>query len=163
MTEPDAADRRATEAVSLELRVNGRAVAVAADARETLADVLRGRLGLTGTHLGCEVGICGACTVLLDGLPVRSCLVFAWQAEGGEVVTIEGAGDVPAAACVQRHVRERQAFQCGFCTPGFVLAIAGGLAIEDDLEAVVSANVCRCTGYRELVEAAREAREELGP
>jgi carbon-monoxide dehydrogenase small subunit len=151
--------------VKVELRVNGRDASVEAAERDTLADVVRTQLGLTGTNVGCEVGICGACTVLVDGAPVRSCLLFAWQAADREVVTIEGAADVPAVACVQRQVHERQGFQCGFCTPGFIMLLGGCLARgdADDLEEVVSANVCRCTGYRELLEAAHAAAAELRP
>ena len=139
------------------LTVNGEAVEAAVEARLTLADLLRGELGLTGTHLGCEHGVCGACTVLLDGDAVRSCLVLAVQAEGHEVQTVEGLADGDQLHPVQDAFWESHGFQCGFCTPGFVMATVALLAEnptadEAEIREVLSGNVCRCTGYESIVD-----------
>ena len=152
--------------VRVELRVNGEARAVEIEERSTLADALREGLGLTGTRLGCEHGVCGACTVLLDGEPVRACLLFAVQAEGTDVVTIEGLARGDELHPLQRAFVDHFALQCGFCTPGFVMLAAGALAAEPDmpdeeLVEVLSSNLCRCTGYRSIVAAVRAAREEM--
>lgn len=142
---------------SLGLTVNGEAVDASVEPRLTLADLLRGELGLTGTHLGCEHGVCGACTVLLDGDAVRSCLVLAVQAEGREVRTVEGLADGDQLHPVQQAFWESHGFQCGFCTPGFVMATVALLAEnptadEAEIREVLSGNVCRCTGYESIVD-----------
>ena len=149
------------------IRVNGAEhPAPADDARRLLSDWLRHDLGLTGTHVGCEHGVCGACTILLDGRPVRSCLMLAIQAEGHELTTIEGLAPDPAGPLhpVQQAFKECHGLQCGFCTPGFVMAIAGFLdananPTDAELEHAVAGNLCRCTGYAGIRRAARQARE----
>jgi carbon-monoxide dehydrogenase small subunit len=148
------------------LTVNGRARAAETEPRTTLLDFLRDQLGLTGTHMGCEHGVCGACTVLLDGDPVRACLVFAVQAEGSAVRTVEGLAEGDALHALQRAFIEHHALQCGFCTPGFLMLAAGILEREPDigddaLLDALSANLCRCTGYRNIIEAVRAASAEL--
>jgi aerobic-type carbon monoxide dehydrogenase small subunit (CoxS/CutS family) len=154
---------------TIELTVNGVARAGAADVRTSLADFLREQLELTGTHLGCEHGVCGACTVLVDGEPVRSCLMLAVQATGSDVLTIEGLADGDTLHPLQQALMETLAFQCGFCTPGFVMSALALLRDDPDAdEAAVrealSGNLCRCTGYQTIVEgvliAGRRAREE---
>jgi carbon-monoxide dehydrogenase small subunit len=142
---------------AIALTVNGEAVEASVEPRRTLADLLRGDLGLTGTHLGCEHGVCGACTVLLDGDAVRSCLVLAVQAEGREVQTVEGLADGDQLHPVQQAFWESHGFQCGFCTPGFVMATVALLAEnpsadETEIREVLSGNVCRCTGYESIVD-----------
>jgi len=147
------------ERVTATFRVNGVKVTVDAEARRTLADLLRDRLRLTGTHLGCEHGICGSCTVLLDGQPVRSCLTFAVQADEREVTTVEADDDLLVRQAQDAIVAER-ALQCGFCTPGFVMLLAGLQRMgwqgsEEELATVLASNLCRCTGYQGLMRAAR--------
>ena len=149
-----------TDRHTIRLRVNDREHAVTVEARRTLADVLRHDLGYTGTHLGCEHGICGACTVLVDGAPARSCLMFGVQADGSEVTTVEGlAGDEPGAlGPVQRAFRETHGLQCGFCTPGFVVSVTAFLRECPDpddgqIREALSGNLCRCTGYQDIVRA----------
>ncbi len=147
--------------------VNGVRREPAGDPRRLLSDHLRHDLGLTGTHVGCEHGVCGCCTVLLDGRPVRSCLVLAVQAEGHEVTTIEGlAAEGAELHPVQRAFHECHGLQCGFCTPGFVMALTGLLAENPDaspaqLEEGIAGNLCRCTGYASIRRAARRAAELL--
>ncbi len=157
--------------IEVSLEVNGTARALRVEARTTLADALRERLGLTGTHLGCEQGACGACTVLLDGEPVRSCLLFAVQCAGHSVTTVEALASEGLLHPVQRAFHERHALQCGFCTPGFLTLLAGtldravelGTTLEErDLAELVGANLCRCTGYRPILAAARQAAAEMG-
>jgi len=154
---------------SIELTVNGVARSGAAEPRTTLADFLREELTLTGTHLGCEHGVCGACTVLVDGEPVRSCLMLAVQARGTEVTTVEGLADGDTLHPLQQAFMESFAFQCGFCTPGFVMSTLALLRDEPDADEArireeLSGNLCRCTGYQSIVEgvllAAQRAREE---
>ena len=154
---------------SIELTVNGAARAGTAEPRTTLADFLREELTLTGTHIGCEHGVCGACTVLVDGEPVRSCLMLAVQARGTEVTTVEGLADGAALHPLQQAFMESFAFQCGFCTPGFVMSTLALLRDEPDADEAhireeLSGNLCRCTGYQSIVEgvllAAQRAREE---
>jgi aerobic carbon-monoxide dehydrogenase small subunit len=143
--------------------VNGKRVAVEVEARMSLADCLRNELRLTGTHLGCEHGVCGACTVIVDGAAVRSCLMLAVQAEGSEVVTVEGLSQEGGLTPLQTAFRKHHALQCGFCTPG-ILTTAHALlteepeASEERIRAVLSGNLCRCTGYIPIVEAILEAR-----
>ena len=148
------------------LHVNGLARGVVVEPRTTLADALRDGLGLTGTHLGCEHGVCGACTVLLDRQPVRACLLFAAQCEGTEITTIEGLAEDDELHPLQRAFIENFGLQCGFCTPGFIMLAAGGLASqpdmdEDALRELLSANLCRCTGYRNILRSVEQAAREL--
>jgi aerobic-type carbon monoxide dehydrogenase small subunit (CoxS/CutS family) len=150
------------------LNVNGRTYEVLLESRKTLADVLRQDLGLTGTHLGCEHGICGACTVLLDGAPVRSCLVFGVQADGHEVRTVESLADGGQLNDLQQAFSRHHGLQCGFCTPGFLMLAEAYLATKpqpdrEEVREVISANLCRCTGYQGIVDAVCEvARQRLG-
>ena len=149
---------------NIEIVVNGERRQAVADVRITLADFLREKLGLTGTHLGCEHGVCGACTVIVDGAAVRSCLMLAVQADGKEVLTVEGLGDPEHLHPLQQALRERHAFQCGFCTPGFVISALALLRDnpqpdEAEVREVLSGNVCRCTGYQSIVEGVLLAAE----
>ena len=147
------------------MRVNGVAHPAPADPRRLLSDHLRHDLGLTGTHVGCEHGVCGCCTVLLDGAPVRSCLMLAVQAEGHDLTTIEGlAADGDALHPVQQAFHERQGLQCGFCTPGFVMSVVGLLAqhpnpTAEQVDEGISGNLCRCTGYASIRRAVKRAAE----
>jgi aerobic-type carbon monoxide dehydrogenase small subunit (CoxS/CutS family) len=149
------------------LRVNGRELVGEAEPRMTLADFLRDELGLTGTHLGCEHGVCGACTILLDGRSVRSCLLLAVQAEGHELTTVEGLEREDGSLHpVQEAFSEAHGLQCGFCTPGFLLSVVELLGRHPDPdEAVIrtwlSGNLCRCTGYQNIVEAVKLAAARL--
>jgi aerobic-type carbon monoxide dehydrogenase small subunit (CoxS/CutS family) len=149
------------------LTVNGVERAAEAEPRLLLSDFLRHRLGLTGTHVGCEHGVCGACTVLVDGEPTRACLMFAVQAEGASITTIEGlAPDGETLHPVQQAFHEQHAMQCGFCTPGLVLSTVALLqekpdADDDELLDALSGNLCRCTGYRNIIAAARQARDGM--
>lgn len=150
----------------IRLVVNGAERAANADVRVTLADFLREQLGLTGTHLGCEHGVCGACTVLFDGDAVRSCLMLAVQARGSEVVTVEGLADGDRLHPVQEAFWESHGFQCGFCTPGFVMATVAFLAenpspSEHEIRDNLSGNICRCTGYQSIVAGVALAAEKL--
>jgi aerobic-type carbon monoxide dehydrogenase small subunit (CoxS/CutS family) len=143
--------------------VNGKPVAVEVEPRLSLADCLRHSLGLTGTHLGCEHGVCGACTVLLDGMPARACLMFAVQAEGARIVTVEGLGGDDGLTPLQAAFRKHHALQCGFCTPGMLVTAHALLSAEPEADAgrireALSGNLCRCTGYVGIVEAVIEAR-----
>lgn len=145
----------------ISLSVNGADHELVVESRRTLADVLRHDLGYTGTHLGCEHGICGACTVLLDGRPVRACLVFGVQADGLAVCTVEGLADGDDLSDLQQAFADNHGLQCGFCTPGFLMLAEAYLAdVGDPDEAAVreamAANLCRCTGYQGIVEAVRE-------
>lgn len=149
------------EQVTLNLQINGAPHTVCVEPRWTLADVLRMQLGMTGTHLGCEHGICGACTVLVDGEPTRSCLVFGVQADGCEVETVEGLGTVDALDDLQQAFMDQHGLQCGFCTPGFLMLLTGWLRDNDEpaeteLQDVVASNLCRCTGYHGILAAARQ-------
>jgi len=153
--------------VPVHVTVNGRLRAAAVEPRRTLADFLREECALTGTHLGCEHGVCGACTVLLDGDAVRSCLVFAVQADGAEVTTIEGIGGSDGTLSpVQEAFRQCHGLQCGFCTPGFVVSVTSFLEqnpnpTEDEIREGLSGNLCRCTGYQNIVKAVKMAAEEM--
>ncbi|RKE71155.1 (2Fe-2S)-binding protein [Pseudorhodoplanes sinuspersici] len=150
----------------VKFEINGKAVDVGVEARTTLADCIRDDLHQTGTHVGCEHGVCGACTVLVNGEAVRSCLMLAVQAQGEKVVTVEGlSGDdlTPLQATFRKH----HALQCGFCTPGFITTAHALLtnepdADEDRIRDVLSGNLCRCTGYVPIVEAVLEARSHYG-
>jgi carbon-monoxide dehydrogenase small subunit len=146
----------------LQFTVNGRAVTVEVEPRESLLDVLRYKLGLTGAHAGCEQGVCGACTVFLDGQTIRSCLMFGIQAAGCEVVTIEGlAPSAQELHPVQEAFRQHHGLQCGFCTPGMVLAAVDLLEqhaapTDEQINDAMSGNICRCTGYTGIIDAVRD-------
>jgi carbon-monoxide dehydrogenase small subunit len=140
------------------LTVNGEAVRERVDARKTLVDFLREDLSLTGSHVGCEHGVCGACTVLLDGAIVRGCLTLAVQCDGASVETIEGVSGGGTIADLQEAFRTRDALQCGFCTPGMLLTAAallaqGGVPSREQIRAHLSGNYCRCTGYHAIIDA----------
>ena len=146
------------------ITVNGISRPVDVDPRVTLADFLRDRLRLTGTHLGCEHGVCGACTVLLDGEAVRSCLLFAVQAEGHSVRTVEGMASEGMPSPLQQAFERRRAFQCGFCTPGFLatgqdLLDSGRRLTRSNLPELLAGNICRCTGFAPIVDAILDAYE----
>jgi carbon-monoxide dehydrogenase small subunit len=150
----------------LTLTVNGDRYETEVEPRRTLADAIRDDCGLTGTHLGCEHGVCGACTVLVDGRPVRSCLMFAVQAEGAEIRTVEGLADGDELHPMQKAFWQHHGLQCGFCTPGFLMLAVGALeanpAIDDgELLDVLASNLCRCTGYQNIVKAVRAAAAEM--
>jgi aerobic carbon-monoxide dehydrogenase small subunit len=147
------------------LTVNGAARAASVPARRLLSDCIRHDLGLTGTHVGCEHGVCGACTVLLDGVPVRSCLLLAVSADGAQVTTVEGlAGADGTLSAVQQAFTECHGLQCGFCTPGFLTTITAGLRsvpdpTDDQVLEMVGGNLCRCTGYQNIVASVHRAAE----
>jgi carbon-monoxide dehydrogenase small subunit len=149
--------------VTLTTSVNGKAVTASVEPRLTLADFLREHCRLTGTHLGCEHGVCGACTVMLDGAAVRSCLMFAVQSEGAEITTIEGiASPDGQLSAVQAAFRDCHGLQCGFCTPGFVISVTAYLRenpdpSEEEIREALSGNLCRCTGYQGIIKAVRQA------
>jgi aerobic carbon-monoxide dehydrogenase small subunit len=151
-----------TKPLEITLLVNGREYPISVEPRRTLLDALREECGLTGTHMGCEHGVCGACTILVDRDPVRACLMFAVQAEGSAIRTVEGLAEGDALHPLQRALMAHHGVQCGFCTPGFLMLVAGVIEREpdiadDDLIDILAANLCRCTGYRGIVTAMREA------
>jgi carbon-monoxide dehydrogenase small subunit len=147
----------------IQLTVNGRPHQGRVEARRTLADFLREDCALTGTHLGCEHGVCGACTILVDGAAMRSCLMFAVQADGADLVTVEGLSPADGTLSpVQQAFREEHGLQCGFCTPGFVVTVTALLEenptpTDDEIREGISGNLCRCTGYQGIVAAVRRA------
>jgi aerobic carbon-monoxide dehydrogenase small subunit len=149
--------------VTLQLTVNGASRRVVVEPRKLLSDVLREDLHLTGTHVGCEHGACGACTILVDGAAVRACLLFAVQMEGAQITTVEGVTpDGGALNTFQQAMQDCHGLQCGFCTPGIVVSMTAYLAdhpdpTDDDLRIALSGNLCRCTGYRGIINAARQA------
>jgi carbon-monoxide dehydrogenase small subunit len=155
-----------SEKTKITLTVNGREHAVQVEPRRTLADAIREDCGQTGTHIGCEHGVCGACTVLVDGEPVRACLMFAVQAEGKSIRTVEGLADGDTLHVMQQAFMDHHGLQCGFCTPGFLMLAVGILEREpdisdDDLLDVLASNLCRCTGYQNIVKAVRAAAKEM--
>lgn len=155
-----------SETFELTLTVNGTSYQATVDPRTLLSDFLRNDLGLTGTHVGCEHGVCGACTILLDGEPVRSCLIFAPQVNGCELMTVEGLGTVDEMHPLQEAFREAHALQCGFCTPGFLTTLLPWLEenpdpTEDEVRHAISGNLCRCTGYQHIVDAVLLAAEQM--
>ena len=146
--------------------VNGTQYERTVEPRLLLSDFLRHELGLTGTHVGCEHGVCGACTVLFDGEPVRSCLMFAVQANGHEILTVEGLGRPEDLHPLQEAFREAHGVQCGFCTPGFLMTLVPFLEgnpnpTEEEIREAVSGNLCRCTGYQHIVDAVQLAAEKM--
>ena len=149
---------------TITVTVNGKAFQRAVEPRLLLADFLRGTLGLTGTHIGCEHGVCGACTVLVDGDSMRACLLFAVQLDGRSIETVESLGTPGKLNPLQEAFREHGALQCGFCTPGMLMTATDllrkyPLASDDDIRAGLSGNLCRCTGYEHIVAAVRAARD----
>jgi carbon-monoxide dehydrogenase small subunit len=152
--------------VQIILTINGRDHAIAVEARRTLVDAIREDCGQTGTHIGCEHGVCGACTVIVDGAPMRSCLMFAVQADGKQIRTVEGLANGDTLHPMQQAFMDHHALQCGFCTPGFLMLAVGVLEREpdisdDDLTDVLSSNLCRCTGYQNIIKAVRAAAKEM--
>ena len=152
--------------ISITVIVNGTRYERAVEPRLLLSDFLRHDLGLTGTHVGCEHGVCGACTVLLDEEPVRSCLVFAVQANNHRVTTVEALGTPDALHPIQEAFRERHGVQCGFCTPGFLMSLVPFLQenpdpTEEEIREAISGNLCRCTGYQHIVDAVKLAAEKM--
>jgi len=147
---------------AISLHVNGQPFSASVEPRLTLADFLRERLNLTGTHLGCEHGVCGACTVLLEGAPVRACLMFAVQADGAQLTTVEGLADGERLSTLQQSFQAHHALQCGFCTPGILTTAHAFLKTNpsptpDEVRHALSGNLCRCTGYIPIVEAVLDA------
>jgi carbon-monoxide dehydrogenase small subunit len=152
--------------MDITLKINGREYNVQAEPRRTLVDVIRDDCGQTGTHIGCEHGVCGACTVLVNGEPVRSCLMFAVQANGKEIRTVEGLAKGDELHPLQRAFMEHHALQCGFCTPGFLMLCAGVLEREPDISDedmldVLASNLCRCTGYQNIIKAVRAVAADM--
>jgi aerobic carbon-monoxide dehydrogenase small subunit len=155
-----------SDKVNLTLDLNGRRYAVAVEPRRTLADVIRDDCGLTGTHIGCEHGVCGACTVLVDGEPVRACLMFAVQCQGLSIRTVEGLSRHGELHPLQRAFIAHHGLQCGYCTPGFLMLSVGVLErqpdiTDEELADILSSNLCRCTGYQNIVAAVRAAAAEM--
>jgi carbon-monoxide dehydrogenase small subunit len=152
--------------LNMTVTVNGTQYERTVEPRLLLSDFLRHELGLTGTHVGCEHGVCGACTVLFDGQPVRSCLMFAVQADGHEILTIEGLGTMDRMHPLQEAFQEAHAVQCGFCTPGFLMTLVPFLEgnpdpTEAEIREAMSGNLCRCTGYQHIVDAVRLAADKM--
>ncbi len=152
------------DAHDITLTVNGAQHRLSVEPRRLLADVLREDLGLTGTHLSCEIGVCGVCTVLLDGNSARSCLTLAVQADGSEIETVEALADGDVLHPLQQAFHEEHALQCGFCTPGFLIVLYSLFrdrpeASDADIDEALDDVVCRCTGYQNIAKAARTARE----
>ena len=151
---------------TITLTINGHVHAITVEPRRTLVDAIREDCGQTGTHIGCEHGICGACTVIVDGEPVRSCLMFAVQADGKKIRTVEGLANGDTLHPMQQAFMDNHGLQCGFCTPGFLMLAVGVLEREpdisdDDLLDVLSSNLCRCTGYQNIIKAVRAAAKEM--
>ena len=155
-----------TNRIALSLTINGRDYPICVEPRRTLADAIREDCGQTGTHVGCEHGVCGACTVIVDGEPVRSCLMFAVQAAGRSIRTVEGLAQGDVLHPLQRAFMTHHGLQCGFCTPGFLMLVVGVLEREPDIEIdaltdILSSNLCRCTGYQNIIKAVRAAAAEM--
>jgi aerobic carbon-monoxide dehydrogenase small subunit len=154
------------EKIDITLTINGRDYPIRVEPRRTLVDAIRDDCGQTGTHIGCEHGVCGSCTILVDGEPMRSCLMFAVQAQGKKLRTVEGLADGDVLHPLQRAFIEHHGLQCGFCTPGFLMLAAGVLEREPDISEqdlldVLSSNLCRCTGYQNIIKAVRAAAAEM--
>ena len=146
--------------------VNGARYERAVESRMLLSDFLRHELGLNGTHVGCEHGVCGTCTIVLDGQPVRSCLMFAVQADGHDILTVEGLGTPEELHPLQQAFRDAHALQCAFCTPGFLMTLVPFLKensnpSEDEIREAIAGNLCRCTGYQNIVGAVKLAAERM--
>jgi len=155
-----------SEKSAISLTINGKAHAISVEPRRTLADAIREDCGQTGTHIGCEHGVCGACTIIVDDEPVRSCLMFAVQAEGKAIRTVEGLADGDKLHPMQQAFMDNHGLQCGFCTPGFLMLAVSVLEREPDItdEALVdvlSSNLCRCTGYQNIIKSVRAAAQEM--
>jgi len=155
-----------TDKVDITLNVNGRNHAIRVEPRKTLVDAIREDCGQTGTHIGCEHGVCGTCTVILDNDAVRSCLMFAVQAQGKNIRTVEGLGTPDELHPLQRAFITHHGLQCGFCTPGFLMLAVNELEQrpdigDEDLNALLSSTLCRCTGYQNIIKAVRAARDEM--
>jgi aerobic carbon-monoxide dehydrogenase small subunit len=155
-----------THTMRISLNINGRDYAVEVEPRKTLADAIREDCDLTGTHVGCEHGVCGACTVVIDQVAVRSCLMFAVQADGKRIRTVEGLANGQTLHPLQRAFIANHGLQCGFCTPGFLMLAVNVLETnpdisDDEMLSVLSSNLCRCTGYRSIVKAVRDAASEM--
>jgi len=151
---------------TIRVAVNGRPYEATVEVRKTLADFLRDDLDLTGTHLGCEHGVCGACTVIVDGAAVRSCLLFAAQMDGHEIQTVEGLADGETLNPLQQAFHDHHGLQCGFCTPGFLMTLTCFLRenpdpTDQEIREAISGNLCRCTGYVNIVTAARAAAKAM--
>ena len=155
-----------TEKIDITLNVNGRDHAIRVEPRKTLVDAIRDDCGQTGTHIGCEHGVCGACTVILDDVAVRACLMFAIQAEGKRIRTVEGLADGDKLHPLQSAFIKHHGLQCGFCTPGFLMLAVNVLERQPDigdeeLLDVLSSNLCRCTGYQNIIKAVRAAADDM--
>jgi aerobic carbon-monoxide dehydrogenase small subunit len=155
-----------TDRIAISLTINGRDYPILVEPRRTLADAIRDDCGQTGTHVGCEHGVCGACTVIVDGEPVRSCLMFAVQAAGRAIRTVEGLAQGDELHPLQRAFMAHHGLQCGFCTPGFLMLVVGVMEREPDIDIdalvdVLSSNLCRCTGYQNIIKAVRAAAAEM--
>jgi carbon-monoxide dehydrogenase small subunit len=155
-----------TKPIDMTLMINGKRYAVCVEPRRTLADTLRDDCGLTGTNSGCEHGVCGSCTVLADGEPVRACLMFAVQAQGKKIRTVEGLADGERLHPLQQAFIDHHGLQCGFCTPGFLMLAVGVLEREPDISDAdlldaLSSNLCRCTGYQNIIKAVRAAAAQM--
>lgn len=155
-----------SEFASINVTINGTEYQSLVEARTLLSDFLRHDLGLTGTHVGCEHGVCGICTILLDGDPVRSCLMFAAQADGHKITTVEGLGSVENMHPLQQAFQEAHGLQCGFCTPGFLMTLVPFLEkhpnpTEEEIRHAMSGNLCRCTGYQKIVESVKLAAKKI--
>lgn len=156
-----------THPFPITVTVNGVRYEKTVEPRMLLVDFIRHELGLTGTHVGCEHGVCGTCTVLFDGQPVRSCLTFAVQANGHDIRTVEGLGTIDKLHPLQAAFRDKHALQCGFCTPGFLMTLVPFLEenpkpSEEEIRQALSGNLCRCTGYQHIVDAVKLASDKRG-
>jgi carbon-monoxide dehydrogenase small subunit len=155
-----------TETVAITLNINGEDHRVSVEPRRTLADTIRDDCGKTGTHIGCEHGVCGSCTIIVDGEPMRSCLMFAVQADGCKIRTVEGLAKGDELHPLQRAFIDNHGLQCGFCTPGFLMLATAVLEKEPDIADgdlldALSSNLCRCTGYQNIIKAVRQAAAEM--
>jgi carbon-monoxide dehydrogenase small subunit len=155
-----------SDKVDITLTINGRSHAISVEPRKTLVDAIRDDCGQTGTHIGCEHGICGTCTVILDGEAIRSCLMFAIQANGRQIRTVEGLANGDELHPLQQAFIDHHGLQCGFCTPGFLMLATNTLEHnpdigDDELLDVLSSNLCRCTGYQNIIKAVKAARDTM--
>ncbi len=153
--------------MTISVTVNGTRYERTVEPRMLLSDFLRHELGLTGTHVGCEHGVCGTCTVVFDGQAVRSCLMFAIQADGHDILTVEGLGTTEELHPLQEAFRDAHGLQCAFCTPGFLMTLVPFLEenpdpSEDEIREAIAGNLCRCTGYQNIIEAVKLAAERMG-